>query len=314
MSSKIMYGKNEEPDAAEIPRLLRVVASRFKSIPSHRMLAIRRGEKEGFLLMRIEVPLERITPPRPARPGSPPTARPASRCAGGGGRLQATADALDGDRGAAVRQEARRRDRIRVFAENIRELLLASPLGAKRCWPSTRASAPAASASCSTAQGKLLHQRWSTPPPAQQPPTRPRSTQHAGREVQGRGHRHRQRHRRPRDRDLHPRARPAKSIPVVMVNESGASIYSACEVAREEFPTQDITVRGAVSIGRRLMDPLAELVKIDPKSIGVGQYQHDVDQTRAQEVARRHRGFLRQPRRRRAQHRLEAAAQPTFPA
>ena len=70
---------------------------------------------------------------------------------------------------------------------------------------------------------------------------------------------------------------PAK-IPVVMVNESGASIYSASEVAREEFPDLDLTVRGAVSIGRRLMDPLAELVKIDPKSIGVGQYQHDVDQ------------------------------------
>src|ERR1700721_3346580 len=67
------------------------------------------------------------------------------------------------------------------------------------------------------------------------------------------------------------------TIPVVMVNESGASIYSASEVAREEFPTQDVTVRGAVSIGRRLMDPLAELVKIDPKSIGGGQYQHDVD-------------------------------------
>src|SRR6185369_3279835 len=69
------------------------------------------------------------------------------------------------------------------------------------------------------------------------------------------------------------------TIPVVMVNESGASIYSASEAAREEFPNQDVTVRGAVSIGRRLMDPLAELVKLDPKSIGVGQYQHDVDQT-----------------------------------
>src|SRR5206468_12251629 len=69
------------------------------------------------------------------------------------------------------------------------------------------------------------------------------------------------------------------SLPVVMVNESGASIYSASEVAREEFPDRDITVRGAVSIGRRLMDPLAELVKLDPKSIGVGQYQHDVDQS-----------------------------------
>src|SRR5258708_35750026 len=69
-----------------------------------------------------------------------------------------------------------------------------------------------------------------------------------------------------------------KSIVIVMVNESGASVYSASDVARQEFPDQDVTVRGAVSIGRRLMDPLAELVKIDPKSIGVGQYQHDVDQ------------------------------------
>ena len=77
------------------------------------------------------------------------------------------------------------------------------------------------------------------------------------------------------------------AVPVVMVNESGASIYSASEIAREEFPDQDVTVRGAVSIGRRLQDPLAELVKIDPKSIGVGQYQHDVDQSALEELARR---------------------------
>ena len=81
-----------------------------------------------------------------------------------------------------------------------------------------------------------------------------------------------------RETETFVQAAQAPTIPVVMVNESGASIYSASEVAREEFPDQDLTVRGAVSIGRRLMDPLAELVKLDPKSIGVGQYQHDVDQ------------------------------------
>ena len=85
------------------------------------------------------------------------------------------------------------------------------------------------------------------------------------------------------------------AVPVVMVNESGASIYSASEIAREEFPDQDLTVRGAVSIGRRLMDPLAELVKIDPKSIGVGQYQHDVEQTALKQLARHGGDQLRQP-------------------
>ena len=104
------------------------------------------------------------------------------------------------------------------------------------------------------------------------------------------------------------------AIPVVMVNESGASIYSACEVAREEFPDQDLTVRGAVSIGRRLMDPLAELVKIDPKSIGVGQYQHDVDQNALKRTPRRRGRELRERRRRGAQHRAASSCSPTSPA
>ena len=93
-------------------------------------------------------------------------------------------------------------------------------------------------------------------------------------------------------------------VPVVMVSESGASVYSASDVAREEFPDLDVTVRGAISIARRLQDPLAELVKIDPKSIGVGQYQHDVSPARAEEEPRRGGRVLREPGRRRPEHGL----------
>ena len=107
------------------------------------------------------------------------------------------------------------------------------------------------------------------------------------RAISDRSHCHRKRHSRKGNRNLHPGSRSfLPDIQVVMVNESGASVYSASEVAREEFPDQDVTVRGSVSIGRRLMDPLAELVKIDPKSIGVGQYQHDVDQECLKEQSR----------------------------
>ena len=108
-------------------------------------------------------------------------------------------------------------------------------------------------------------------------------------EAQRAGHRHRQRHRFARDRRVRARfsadRRACTDVFSVMVNESGASVYSASDIARQEFPDLDLTVRGAISIARRLQDPLAELVKIDPKSIGVGQYQHDVDQRQLQQGA-----------------------------
>ena len=167
---------------------------------------------------------------------------------------------------------------IKVFADNLRELLLAAPLGQK----AVMAIDPGIRTGCKVVildrQGKLLHNDVVFPDrmeaDSKEKLTRLREI------FQSRGRRHRQRHRRPRDRSLSSALSACSaSIPIVMVNESGASIYSASDVAREEFPDHDLTVRGAVSIGRRLMDPLAELVKLDPKSIGVGQYQHDVDQS-----------------------------------
>jgi uncharacterized protein len=166
-----------------------------------------------------------------------------------------------------------------VFAQNLRQLLLAPPLGQKR----VLAIDPGLRTGCKTvvmdAQGQLVHDTVIYPDQGQQ--RRQEAVETVLRLVEryqveaiaiGNGTAGRETEAFVRALDLPP------SVVVVMVNEAGASVYSASEAAREEFPDRDITVRGAVSIGRRLMDPLAELVKIDPKSIGVGQYQHDVDQ------------------------------------
>ena len=169
---------------------------------------------------------------------------------------------------------------IRVFADNLRELLLAAPLGAKRVMGIDPGFRTGCKVVCLDRQGKLLDHTTVYPHTGSGQAEKAKETLRqwcvrfdieaiavgngtAGRETEA------------FVRDL---GLPA-SIAVIMVNESGASVYSASQTARDEFPDHDVTVRGAVSIGRRLMDPLAELVKIDPKSIGVGQYQHDVDQT-----------------------------------
>ncbi len=245
--------------------------------PSHRILAIRRGEKEGFLMMRV-------FPPETSALGTlEPLFAKGNTAAAAQVRL-AVQESYKRLLGPAMetemRLELKRRadeESIRVFAENLRELLLASPLGQK----SLLAIDPGFRTGCKTvaldAQGKLLHHDVIYPEQGA------RSAAEAGQKVLafikhfkleaiaiGNGTAGRE--TEAFVRKLNP------GIPVLMVNESGASIYSASEVAREEFPDHDITVRGAVSIGRRLADPLAELVKIDPKSIGVGQYQHDVDQ------------------------------------
>ena len=169
---------------------------------------------------------------------------------------------------------------IRVFAENLRQLLLAPPLGQKNVLAIDPGFRTGCKVVCLDRQGKLLHTDTIFPHQSEKEAARAAEkvmelcdrfqveaiavgNGTAGRETEA------------FLKGLH----LPKQIPVIMVNESGASVYSASEVAREEFPDHDVTVRGSVSIGRRLMDPLAELVKIDPKSIGVGQYQHDVDQT-----------------------------------
>ena len=276
IKSKVISGKEEE-------------GAKFKdyfdwsepasAAPSHRILAIRRGEAEGFLFSRLTpdeieaaAALERLFVK-----GTSPAAIEVKAAA---------ADCYKRLLGFAMEGEARihykkRADEeaIRVFADNLRELLLASPLGQKNML----AIDPGFRTGCKVVlldqQGKLLANDVIYPEKGA------RDTAEAGELVKavvkkfnvqaiaiGNGTAGRETETFIRKLGL------PSSIPIVMVNESGASIYSASEVAREEFPNHDITVRGAVSIGRRLMDPLAELVKLDPKSIGVGQYQHDVDQ------------------------------------
>jgi uncharacterized protein len=169
---------------------------------------------------------------------------------------------------------------ITVFADNLRQLLLASPLGQKNVLAIDPGFRTGCKVVCLDRQGKLLHTTTIYPHQGE------RGAAEAGKTIAALGEQFAVETiavgngtaGRETESFLRQLALP-RSIPVVMVNESGASIYSASEIARQEFPDQDITVRGAVSIGRRLMDPLAELVKLDAKSIGVGQYQHDVDQT-----------------------------------
>ncbi len=252
----------------------------LSKVPSHRLLAMRRGEEEGFLILRINPPeeealqnLEALFVKAPGRPGGEQV------------RL-AVQDSYKRLLGPAIEVEMRLDSKkkadleaIRVFAENLRELLLSPPLGRKNVLAIDPGFRTCCKVVCLDRQGKLLHHGV----------VFPAQSDYRGREAAdtvralcqkfqieaiaiGNGTAGRETETFVRALKL-----PA-AISVVMVNESGASIYSASEVAREEFPDQDLTVRGAVSIGRRLMDPLAELVKLDPKSIGVGQYQHDVDQ------------------------------------
>ncbi|MDQ8195548.1 Tex family protein [Coraliomargarita sp. SDUM461004] len=251
----------------------------IKNAPSHRVLAIRRGEKEGFLF-------HRILPEEEAGISIIEKQFLNGRGSAADEVKKAISDAykrlLSPSMETEVRIQAKKKAdaaAIQVFADNARELLLASPLGQKR----TMAVDPGFRTGCKTvildAQGKLLfnHVLFCTGGTGQVE----RAAVEAKALIEkykieaiaiGNGTAGRETETFFRGLGL-----PANII-IVSVNESGASIYSASEAARDEFPDQDLTVRGAVSIGRRLMDPLAELVKIDPKSIGVGQYQHDVDQ------------------------------------
>lgn len=279
VASKVMYGKDTDPEAAKYRDYFEW-SEPFKTIPSHRMLAIRRGEKESFLIMRIEVPLERVS--RLAEPEWVTARGPAAeqvRLAVEDGCKRLLMPSMETEMRLAGKKAADE-TAIRVFADNFRELLLASPLGRKR----TLAIDPAFRTGCKTvvldAQGALLYHTvlYATAGSNNQlyEAAVELTTLVTKYKIEaiaiGNGTASRETEAFVRKLKL------PSSIPVIMVNESGASVYSASDVAREEFPNEDVTVRGAVSIGRRLMDPLAELVKIDPKAIGVGQYQHDVDQ------------------------------------
>lgn len=279
VASKVMYGKEAEPGAQKFKDYFDW-SEPLRDVPSHRMLAMRRGEKEGFLFMRIQVDEEAALTKMRGRFGTSNGGSCAAQLdlAITDGYKRLLALSLETEFRMKAKKEADT-EAVRVFAENLRELLLASPLGQRPLI----AIDPAFRTGCKTvvldAQGKLLfdtvlHFTTSHSQAMEAVETLKKMIAKFGSQAVciGNGTASRETEAVVRAAGL-----PA-SVPVIIVNESGASIYSASEVAREEFPDKDITVRGAVSIGRRLMDPLAELVKLDPKSIGVGQYQHDVDQ------------------------------------
>ncbi|HEY3384333.1 MAG TPA: Tex family protein [Vicinamibacterales bacterium] len=251
------------------------------SIPSHRLLAIRRGEAEGVLRVRMApadedaiAVLERLFVVAPNTSGGEQV-----RLAAHDSYKRLLGSAIEGE----IRFESKKKadeEAIRVFADNLRQLMLAPPLGQRNVLAIDPGFRTGCKIVCLDRQAKLLHNDVIYPTAAS-----PAQVHQAGETVMalvtrfgieaiaiGNG-------TAGRETEQFVRSLPLPSgLVVAQVNESGASIYSASEVAREEFPAHDVTVRGAVSIGRRLMDPLSELVKIDPKSIGVGQYQHDVDQ------------------------------------
>ena len=282
VSSKVLHGKETSAEAAKFKDYFDWTEPLAKC-PSHRLLAMRRAEKELFVMMRITLPDETLALAELERLViKPSTTAPSSPAAAAQLRL-VVADTFKRLLAPAMETEMRLESKktadlaaIKVFADNVRELLLASPLGRKN----VMAIDPGFRTGCKTVlldrQGKLLHNDVIYPE-MRAAEAKDKVLGFAARfEIEaiaiGNG-------TAGRETEAFVRACGLPgSIAIVMVNESGASIYSASEVAREEFPDHDITVRGAVSIGRRLMDPLAELVKLDPKSIGVGQYQHDVDQ------------------------------------
>jgi len=247
--------------------------------PSHRILAMRRGENEGFLTLRVSPPEQEalaLLEPFFIKGNTHASEQVKQALDDSFSRL------LYPSMETEIRMVTKKRadeEAIWVFVENLRQLLLTSPLGQKNVLAIDPGIRTGCKVVCLDRQGKLLHTdtiflHQSAHAKAKATETLIALCQRFQVEAiavgNGTGGRETETFVKGLD--------PLKKIPVIIVNESGASIYSASEVAREEFPDYDVTVRGSVSIGRRLMDPLAELVKIDPKSIGVGQYQHDVDQ------------------------------------
>nr|WKN36752.1 Tex family protein [Tunicatimonas sp. TK19036] len=250
------------------------------TVPSHRLLAMRRGEKEGFLSMSIAPPEEQAITllEKHFLQNNSPSAQQVQLAI-----QDAYKRLLRPSLETEVRLETKKKadtEAIQVFAENLRQLLLAAPLGEKNILAIDPGFRTGCKVVCLNRQGRLLENTTIYPTPPQNQVSQSAATlDHLCQKHQieaiaiGNGTASRE-----TEQFVTTHVKAATKIPVIVVNESGASIYSASEVARTEFPDKDVTVRGAVSIGRRLLDPLAELVKIDPKSIGVGQYQHDVDQ------------------------------------
>jgi uncharacterized protein len=278
----------------------------LKRCSSHRLLAMRRGESEGILRISISPDddecIERLQ--RHYVYGNTPCGKLVAEAVEDGYK-RLLKPSIETEF-AAISKEKADEEAIRVFAENLRQLLLGAPLGQKRVMGVDPGFRTGCKVVCLDAQGNLLHHEAIFPhPPINKRMESAMAVQKMLKKYQieaisiGNGTASRETNDFIRDvlagrYDISPSGKTGNSgksgIPVggdlqsppqvFTVSEDGASVYSASKIARDEFPDEDVTVRGAVSIGRRLMDPLAELVKIDPKSIGVGQYQHDVDQTK----------------------------------
>lgn len=280
ITSKVIKSKADTDEAAKYSDYFDF-SEPLKRCSSHRLLAMRRGEKDGILRVSISADDEECVEKLKRL-----FVRGYGRCSTLVG--EAVADSFKRllkpsieTEFATMSKENADGDAIAVFAENLRQLLLAAPLGQKRVMGIDPGFRTGCKVVCLDKQGNLLHHEAIFPHP-------PRNEQiEASTQIKemvkkygveaiaiGNGTASRETDRFVKTLGL------ADSIQVFTVSEDGASVYSASKTAREEFPDKDVTVRGAVSIGRRLMDPLAELVKIDPKSIGVGQYQHDVDQAK----------------------------------
>ena len=277
ISSKLVKGKEEEGAKFRDYFDFKEPLSRCSS---HRLLAMRRGETEGFLRVSISPEDDNCieTLDRRFVKGNTPSSKQVEMAVKDGYK-RLLKPAIETEF-AALSKEKADEQAIKVFAENLRQLLLAAPLGQKRVLGIDPGFRTGCKIVCIDAQGNLLHNETIYPHPPQNEKSKAGmkivslvnsydieaiaiGNGTAGRETE----------------QFITNLRYDRKLQVFSVSEDGASVYSASTIAREEFPEYDVTVRGAVSIGRRLLDPLAELVKIDPKSIGVGQYQHDVNQS-----------------------------------
>jgi len=299
ITSKVVKAKSNTDEAAKYSDYFDW-SEQLRRCSSHRLLAMRRGESEGILRISIspddDEAIDRLK--RHYVYGNTPCGRLVSEAIDDGYK-RLLKPAIETEFAAQSKDKADE-EAIRVFAENLRQLLLGAPLGQKRVMGIDPGFRTGCKVVCLDAQGNLLHHDVIMPhPPVNKRTEAAITLQRLMQKFQieaisiGNGTASRETDSFVKDvlagkynvdtpsKSQTPRPATQASKPqVFVVSEAGASVYSASKVARDEFPDEDVTVRGAVSIGRRLMDPLAELVKIDPKSIGVGQYQHDVDQSK----------------------------------
>ena len=291
ITSKVVKAKADTDEAAKYSDYFDWEEP-LKRCSSHRLLAMRRGEGEGILRISISPDddecIERLQ--RHYVYGNTPCGKLVAEAVEDGYK-RLLKPSIETEF-AALSKEKADDEAIRVFAENLRQLLLGAPLGQKRVMGIDPGFRTGCKVVCLDAQGNLLHHEAIFPhPPVNKRMESAMAIQKMLKKYQieaisiGNGTASRETNDFLRDvlagrYDVSPSRHEGEMTQIFTVSEDGASVYSASKIARDEFPEEDVTVRGAVSIGRRLMDPLAELVKIDPKSIGVGQYQHDVDKTK----------------------------------